>query len=429
VAFRIFERLFVVVFLLLSMQVSIGLTRPSESELNPQDVMAPVHVLDTSIEAGVDAMGLVLIALRWRRVVHAARAVLPLIGLVALAVLSTSWSAQPMLTMRRSALLLVATLFAIYIGERYTLEKQVELLTDVFCGMISAILILYFIAPKYVIDYVSHPGAWKGLSAYKNAFGQYMAIAVVLLLLVRFRRFRWLRYAFLVAAASLLFLSQSAASLFSCVLLVAALPFLRSVQLRGRQRWALCAIAGTVQFAGMWLLVANSEAVLRLLGRTSTLTGRTQLWAAVWDAVVKHPILGYGFDAFWDTVKGEAVDVRMIIGWPAQRADNGFLDLGLSLGVVGICLFLLVFALSFRRAIQHLTSNRQPLGLWPIAYLCLFLLLGVAESTLLTRGSLPSLLFAMMTTSLALNRGRVGVARFVPDFDDQPEWLGHATSA
>jgi len=429
VAFHVFERLFAIVFLLLSMQVGIGLTRPSEAELDPGAVSASVHVLDTTIEAGVYACGVLLILLRWRRVLHAVRGVLPLMGLVALAALSMTWSAQPMLTLRRSALLLLSTLFAIYLGERYTLEKQAELLTDIFCMMISATVILYFVAPVYVIDQVSHPGAWKGLSAYKNAFGQYMAIAVVLLLLVRFRRFRWLRYAFLITAAELLLLSQSAASFFSCVLIVALLPLWRAAQLRGKQRWPLCTIAATMLCAGMYFIAANTERVLHLLGRNSTFTGRTRLWATVWAAIMRHPILGYGFDTFWASLRAEALDVRIGAGWLAQRADNGFLDLGLGLGALGMSVFLFVFALSFRRGVDYLTSGRQPLALWPITYLCFFLLHNMFESTLLTRGDFPSLVFAMIATSLALNRRQAAIAELTPDLSNEGELLSHATSA
>src|SRR5262249_3389659 len=151
--------------LLYSMQVEVGLTRPYEAETDSGAVVADVHVLDTAIEAGMDVCGVLLILLRWPRVLQAVRAVWPLVGLVALAALSTAWSDRPMLTLRRSAVLLMATLLAIYLGERYVLEKQVRLLAHIFCMMILAILIFYFIAPTYVIDYVSHPGAWKGLSA------------------------------------------------------------------------------------------------------------------------------------------------------------------------------------------------------------------------------------------------------------------------
>ena len=124
------ERLFVIVFFLLSMQVWIGLTRPSESEIDPSSVSAPVHILDTAIDMGLDGCGVLLILLRWRRVLQAIRAARPLVGLAVLAALSTAWSDHPMLTLRRSALLLLSTLFAIYLGERYSLEEQARLHTS-----------------------------------------------------------------------------------------------------------------------------------------------------------------------------------------------------------------------------------------------------------------------------------------------------------
>jgi O-antigen ligase len=311
-----------------------------------------------------------------------------------------------MLTLRRSALLLLSTLFAIYLGERYPLEKQAELLTHIFCGMIVAILILYFLAPSYVIDYVSHPGAWKGLSAYKNAFGQYMAIAVVLLLLVRLRQFDWLRYGFLFTAGGLLYLAKSAASLFCCLLIVATMPLWRVARVTNRQRPAVYTTVAIVLSAGMYLLATHTDRVFYMLGRNSSLTGRTELWAAAWAAIMKRPVLGYGFDSFWASLQGEALDVRIGAGWLAQRSDNGYLDLGLGLGIVGMILFLFVFALSFRRGIDYLRSEPQAISLWPIAYLCFFLLHNMSESTLLTRGDFPTVLFAMITTSLALSRRR-----------------------
>ena len=401
---RAFERLFAVVLLLLSMQVWIGLTRPGEAEIDPVSVSAPVHVLDTVIDVGVEVCGVVLIFLRWRPVLRAIRAAGPLVSLALLAALSTAWSDHPMLTLRRSALLLLSTFFAIYLGERYPLEEQAQLLAQIFCGMIVAIFLFYLIAPRYVIDYVSHPGAWKGLSAYKNAFGQYMGIAVLLLLLVRFRQFDWLRYGFLIAAVGLLYLAKSAASLFCSVLIVALMPLWRVVRVTKRQRPAVYAAVAIVLSAGMYLLTTHTDRVFYMLGRNSSLTGRTQLWGAAWDAMMKRPLLGYGFESFWASLQGEALDVRIGAGWLAQRSDNGYLDLGLGLGIVGIVLFLFVFALSLNKSIDYLKSKPQAIGLWPISYLCFFLLHNMSESTLLTRGDFPSLVFAMVTTSLALRR-------------------------
>ena len=423
-AFRIFERLFVIAFLLLSMQVAVGLTSPDETEDDPTVAVGQVHVLHAVLEVGVDLCGVLLIVLRWRRMLHAVRAVWPLVGLVGLAALSTAWSAQPDITFRRSALLVLTTVLAIYLGERYSIEEQARLLAHTFCLMISAIFILYFLAPGYVIDHGSHPGAWKGLSAHKNSLGEYMAIAVLLLLLVRFSQFRWLRYVFLVAATVLLLLSQSAASVVCCAVFIAAMPLWRSAQLRGKQRLALCAMAVSFLFAGLCFMATSSDRLLHLLGRNATLTGRTQLWPAIGHAIMNRPILGYGYDTFWINSGGEALGIRAGAGWLVHQADNGFLDLGLSLGLLGVSLFFLIFALSFRNGIGYLKLESGSLGLWPISYFCFFLLHNVTESTLLARGGFSCLLFVALTTGLALRSKEVladvAVDTFYGDFEFFP---------
>jgi exopolysaccharide production protein ExoQ len=421
-ALNVFERVFVVLFLLASMGVEIGLTRPYESETDPGAVTAAVHVTDVVVESGLEVCGILLIFLRWRRFVAAVRAVWPLVGLAVLAMASTAWSGRPDLTLRRSALLLVSMLIAIYAGERFEIKEQVGLLTYMFGAMIMTIVVLRFVAPPYVVDYVSHPGAWKGLSGYKNAFGQYMAIAALLLLLARFQYFRWLRYLFLGVAVGFLVLSQSAGSLLCLVLIVPLMPLWRSNRVQGRQRLPVYTMIGLGLFSVMDVFMTHSGRLFNLLGRNSTLTGRTQLWASVWDAIMKRPLLGYGYDTFWAGM-GEALDVRIGAGWMAQRSDNGFLDLGLSLGMVGVCLFLIIFALSFWKALEYIRLEHEPYGLWPITYLVFYLLHNMAESTLLTRGTFPDLLFIMIVTALALNRRRPLVADASLEMLNESEFL------
>ena len=113
---RIFERLFVIALLLCSMQVVTGLTEPSLTEDTPEVVSTDLHWSSLSIEGIVYACGAFLILRRWRRVLSAARTVWPLMALSALALLSTIWSTQPSLTLRRSIMLLASTLLAIYLA-------------------------------------------------------------------------------------------------------------------------------------------------------------------------------------------------------------------------------------------------------------------------------------------------------------------------
>ena len=113
---RALERFFVIGFLLCAMQVVSALSTPSLGENDPEVFSGDLHMTELVTEAFVYGSGAFLVLRRWRRVLHAARLAWPLLTFPALAALSTLWSTQPGLTMRRSATLLVFILFSILSG-------------------------------------------------------------------------------------------------------------------------------------------------------------------------------------------------------------------------------------------------------------------------------------------------------------------------
>jgi len=260
-------------------------------------------------------------------------------------------------------------------------------------------------------------GAWKGLSAYKNTFGEHMAVAFLLLLFVRFRRFSWARHLFLFIAAGLLLLSHSATAALCGVMGLAMIPMWHLI--RGERRLVAYLLAPSIFGLAVYLLLAFPEPIFQILGRDATLTGRTHLWAMLIPLIANHPILGYGYAAFWAAWTPELLSVSIGSGRRVVPiADNGYIDLALSLGFVGVSLFLWVFICAFRRAIEYLRSEPGSIGLWPVTYLCIFALNNVCESSLLARGTFPFLVFVGLTTSLAVNRTRVVTS--APAVDDQP---------
>jgi exopolysaccharide production protein ExoQ len=411
VLFRIFERLFVVVLFLSSMHVFTGLMNPAIAQTLTSG-SSDLHGSSVAILAGLYGWGSVLVLLRWRRVLRAAVMAWPLVVLVALTLFSTFWSVDPILTLRRGALVLASTVVAIYLGERYSMENLARMLAQTMCLLITLVLAFYFVARGYVIDYYIHVGAWTGLTGYKNTFGEYMAVAITLLLLVRFRYFPWLRWLFLGAAAALVLLSRSATALLCCALVVAAMPLWRFQRRSGWQKLLVYTTMALVFFLGLCFvyLVTGTGPLFEILGRDSTLTGRTGLWGNALSAVLKRPVLGYGYGAFWSVMGGEATNVWLGAGWMAPRADNGYIDLGLALGVLGLGAFALLFVLSAYKASQFARFEPGRMSIWPISYLCFFALHNVTESTLLTTGTFPFLAFAMVTVSLAVNRRRIPVA-------------------
>lgn len=401
--YRVIERVFVFVLLVSSMTVVDVLTRPAyESARDPEAVSTDVPLPTVIIESGVYAVGALLVLLRWRRVLSAARAVWPLVALALLSAISTVWSEVPSLTIRRSIFLLGSTFIGIYLGERFSMEQLSRWLAQVLCMMMAVSVVLYCIDPSSVLDHITSDGAWKGLTINKNTFGWYMAVAVVLLTLVRFRRFRWSRYVFLLTGFILLLLSRSVTSLVGCVLMISILPLWRAIRSGDKTRRFLFFFILMSICAGICFVWTEQALLFRVLGRDSTFTGRTNLWALVLSAITKRPLLGYGYGAFWSGMKNEALNIYIMSGWTPMGAHNGYLELLLGVGILGVPCLLYLMVRSFRMAKDYIRSHEGWLSIWPMTYLALFAFHNLFESHLLETRSLEFLIFAAITTSLAM---------------------------
>lgn len=401
--FRIFERVFIFVLLLSSMTVVDALTRPAYSSGRDPDVLSTdVPLTTVMIESGVYACGAFLVLGRWRQVARAARRVWPLVALTLLAPISLSWSSAPGLTVRRSIFLLGSTLLGIYLGEKFSTGRLLRWLAQALCLLIAASILLYFIFPSFVIDYAAYDGAWKGLTNNKNTFGWYMSLAVAALVLVRFHHFRWLRYVFLLSAAVLLLLSRSATSLVGCVLMVSMVPLWRVIRTGAKTRRLVYLLMFAAICTGIYLIWAEQELLLRVLGRDSTFTGRTDLWNLVLPAIAKHPILGYGYGAFWSEMNNEVLNIHIASRWLPMGAHNGYLELCLAFGILGLPLLIYVMWRSFRMATDYMKSNERWFSIWPMTYLLLFWFHNLFESHLLETRSLEFLLFVAITTSMSV---------------------------
>jgi O-antigen ligase len=113
-----------------------------------------------------------------------------------------------------------------------------------------------------------------------------------------------------------------------------------------------------------------------VLGRNPTLTGRSDL---IWDVLLpiawQHPALGLGFGSFWiKPVPGLTIDVH--------EAHNGYLDVFLEQGVVGLILVAMVCVMYFRKARNEFHDNFN-WAAFRMSYLVMFLLHNWTESTVL----------------------------------------------
>ncbi|MBV8206121.1 MAG: hypothetical protein JO041_04955 [Acidobacteria bacterium] len=398
------ERPLCIALLLSSMGMVGALTGATHRAATPE---AEMRLPSIVTEGVLNLLGMLLVVMRWRRVVRAGRAAWPLVALTAFALFSSAWSVHPLLTLRRAALLLVSTAIACYMGERYSVEEFASLAARALCVFMLLTVFCRLVAPSYVVDEF---GSWKGLSGYKNAFGEHMAVAVLLLLLVRFRS-NWPRYFFLLLAVALLGLSRSVSSLLLCAAMIAVLPVLHFSRSPLPRRSLTYGISTAAVAAAAWWGATHWPMLFQALGRDPTLSGRTLLWLLVTPAVLRHPMLGYGYgSAFWAGLQGEALNIWTQSRWLAPRADNGYLDLCLDVGLVGASLLLFLWARALRRAIAFREFHEGAIALWPLAYLSFFALHGISESTLLSSGDLPFFVFSVLSISLMFRHPRTAPA-------------------
>jgi len=326
-------------------------------------------------------VALTLIACR-REAVLAVQRNWTLAALVVLAFASCLWAETPAFTFRRCIAVTGATLFGVALAVKLTLEEQLRMLSWIFRGIAILSLACVIFLPSYGIS-VSEEQEWRGVFGYKNAFGAMMAISLLVewQLPTRGRRQKVFNVAAMLLSAVLLFFSNSVTpmtALAGAFILVGIYNF--SI-LRLRMPLYATVLATLVIFGlGFALVAPQSEAFAALLGRSTDLTGRTEIWRWVIAFIQERPILGYGYSGFW-SASAESDTLERAIGRHLY-SHNGYLDTILTLGALGLSLALIFIGTGVKRAYGWSQHKESRTNLWPVALLSYFLLFNMGECTI-----------------------------------------------
>jgi len=175
----------------------------------------------------------------------------------------------------------------------------------------------------------------------------------------------------------LLLQSQSATSLASFVVgsgifLGLGLPIVRK-NVRYLGTFTVLAIAVVVTLG---VSVNLAERAVTSLGRNMTLTDRTYIWTDLLDRGT-NPFVGVGYDSFW---VGDRLD-ELARKYQINEAHNGFLEMYLELGLIGLCILFCLVATTFWRAKRLLSRSVDfNYGRLCLTMLMVFLLYNMTES-------------------------------------------------
>ena len=368
------------------------------------DSLNPVDMLKSVSPKGDQIKQMILAALYFGftglllRKVHP-RAMLfvgvPLILLVGWTMASAMWSVNAELTVRRTAALLGTVVIGLYLGTRFDLRRLLHLLALVAIVVLGLSLLVALLAPSSGLDF---EGRLRGVTAHKNALGNFAALAfLVAAAQLRLNGVSGLMFviARLVLALSVICMAwaHSAAVLPVLVAAVAALIVGRALRRSSGGFLAFLPVAGFIAMLVLQLAVAHSSALAVMMGKDPDISGRTLVWNFAERMIIAEPLLGYGFGAFWvgDNSPGAVFWSNTHLGVP--HAHNGYLQLMLDTGTIGLLLFLLAAVIVVVRLTWLMRRTRRELSVWPLGFVTFFLVANLSESWLWLGNELLVVLF------------------------------------
>ncbi len=310
-----------------------------------------------------------------------------LILILAAAAASFLWSIDAALTMRRAVHFIGTTLLAFYLGYRFRFGLLMALLAGILALLMVASLVAVVVLPDLGIQIYEGKLVWKGVFPDKNTLG-FSAAVLLLMLVVIFGAVRqWgVRLILLAGMATALLVligSHSATSLVAMVVGVTIMAIFFTI-----------ARIGMVRFGGIMLLLlfgivgalfvqgVDLSALFSLLGRSTDLTGREEIWQAVKLLIADHPWTGTGYGTIWSpTPESEWQQSLLNITWTAYHAHNGFFQVASQLGLVVTGLAILfVLQLQIEAIAVYLRASHMMAAILVIGFQTAYLVSNLTEA-------------------------------------------------
>jgi exopolysaccharide production protein ExoQ len=310
------------------------------------------------------------------------------LALAMFAITSAAWSVDFGATMRAGIQYLVLIITAIGIAESLEAEEFMDLLARVCFLSAIVSMVLLIISPQTVIG--EFAGDYRGVFPQKNPLGQAMAMGTIACLhgIMTSKRGRLFRIIMIATFTLVTLRAASATSLLTMALFIVLGSALNAAKKRGSVADIVLKGALIIAPPIMLIFFFNQSVLLEMMGKDATLTGRTDIWEYVIPDIYQRPVLGWGYAAFWSVGNPAAVKISETLRWWVPQAHNGVLEILLSIGFVGLILYVIMLGRTWLLSVRCLPTPNRQIGATCLLTCVGVIVIGVSENVLLYTGGI-----------------------------------------
>jgi O-antigen ligase len=207
---------------------------------------------------------------------------------------------------------------------------------------------------------------WTGVATDKNALGATAMLVGVTVLWrgmdvyrarkAKNRARRLFTLGILFSMAVYLLLTADSQTALACFVMASLLIVFTGFARQFRQPKVVTLLVVTMLIvSGSVLFLGIGGEVLTVLGRNSTLTGRTQVWQTVLPFAT-NPVVGAGYENFWIGERLRTIEAAL---GRLNQAHNGYIEIYLNIGLVGLLLLCAFTIAGYRNILRGLRRDQE----------------------------------------------------------------------
>lgn len=349
-----------------------------QSGPTPADEYVNGSPIDAAVFGALITAGVIVLGKRWNQTRRFLTANFPILLFLAYCLVSTMWSDSTFIALKRwikSVGDIVMVL--VVLSDPHPIPAIKRFLSRVGFVLIPASILLIKYYPDLGRSY--NPWTWEpmysGVTTFKNLLGMITLVCALGSLWCFVNAWRdkkmkrqkqhLIAHGVVLAMAIWIFWIANSMTSLSCFVLAGAVLVLSSKPWAARRMHLIhISVAAVITISLVALFFDSSGGMVKILGRNSTLTGRTAIWSIVTSLANARPLFGTGFESFW---MGDRLAQVWRVEKGIQEAHNGYLEIYANLGWAGVLLLGALIITGYRNVMKSYCLDRE-MGSIRIAY-------------------------------------------------------------